>query len=294
MKLDNNLNLSQASTNFTEQSQELPGEQYKMDPLPIVEDPNYKGSNKLLNKVAVITGADSGIGQAVAISFAKEGADIVASYLSEHQDAMLTQKRVEELGRKCILLSGDISKVSTCEEIIAKTIEEFGRIDILVNHAGEQYETNILENITEESLNHIFKVNVFSAIFLAKAALKHMKEGSNIINTVSVVAYKGNPSLVDYTATKSALVGFTRALAEAIAEKGIRVNAVAPGPIWTPLIPASFSADKMPSFGANTALKRAGQPYELAPAYVYLASNTDSSYVTGQVIHVNGGTVVNG
>jgi len=276
------------------QQQSLPGLEGLMKPMPQDEDPNYRGSGKLLNKVAVITGADSGIGRAVAIAYAKEGADIIASYLSEDSDAKQTKKRVEALGRKCILIPGDIASSQHCKAIIDRTIQEFGKIDILVNHAGEQMQTNSLDDVTDEKLERIFKVNVFSQFYLARAALKHMKEGAAIINTTSVVAYEGNPLLLDYSATKAANLGFTRALAQALASKGIRVNAVAPGPIWTPLIPASFDASRMPEFGKSTPMQRPGQPYELAPAYVYLASSIDSSYVTGQVLHVNGGKVVNG
>ncbi|MDF2690578.1 MAG: short-chain dehydrogenase/reductase [Gammaproteobacteria bacterium] len=275
------------------QQQKLPGLETKMKPMPKDEDPHYKGSGKLKNKVAIITGADSGIGKAVAIAFAKEGADIVASYLLEDSDAQSMKQRVEAFGRKCLLIPGDISNSRHCQAIVDKAMQEFGKIDILVNHAGEQMQTNSLDDVSDEKLEHIFKVNVFSQFYLTRAALKHMKEGASIINTVSIVAYEGNPMLLDYTATKAANVGFTRALSQALAKKGIRVNGVAPGPIWTPLIPASFSADKMPDFGKDTPMQRPGQPYELAPAYVYLASNIDSSYVTGQVIHVNGGTVVN-
>lgn len=276
------------------QQQCLPGLEGLMKPMPQDEDPNYRGSGKLLNKVAIITGGDSGIGKAVAIAFAKEGANLVISYLSEESDAQPVKQRIEALGRKCLLIPGDIASSQHCQMIVDKTIKEFGKIDILVNHAGEQMQTDSIYDVTDEKLERIFKVNVFSQFYLTRAALKYMKEGASIINTTSIVAYEGNPILLDYTATKAANLGFTRALSQSLASKGIRVNAVAPGPIWTPLIPASFSADKMPEFGKDTAMGRPGQPYELAPAYVYLASNIDSSYVTGQVIHVNGGTVVNG
>ncbi|MDO8955105.1 MAG: SDR family oxidoreductase [Gammaproteobacteria bacterium] len=278
----------------TKQKQTLPGLEGLMNPMPKDEDPNYRGSGKLSNKVAIITGADSGIGKAVAIAFAKEGANIVASYLSEESDAQSTKQRVEALGGKCVLIAGDIASSQHCQAIVDKAMQEFGKIDILVNHAGEQMQTDSIDDVTDEKLERIFKVNVFSQFYLTRAALKHLKEGASIINTTSIVAYEGNPLLLDYSATKAANVGFTRALSQALAKKGIRVNAVAPGPIWTPLIPASFDADKMPEFGKDTPMQRPGQPYELAPAYVYLASNIDSSYVSGQVMHVNGGTVVNG
>lgn len=276
------------------QKQTLPGFEKEMQPEPITEDLNYVASNKLKNKVAIITGADSGIGKAVAIAFAKEGADIVASYLCEDEDAYATKKRVESLGRQCLLVRGDISNSGMCQKIVDTTIKDFGAIDILVNHAGEQDQTNHLEDITDDKLMHIFQVNVFSTFYLTRAALKFMKRGSVIINTVSIVAYEGNPLLLDYSATKAAVLGFTRALSLSLVHKQIRVNAVAPGPIWTPLIPASFDAEKVAEFGKQTPMGRAGEPYELAPAYVYLACNRDSSYVSGQVIHVNGGKIVNG
>jgi NAD(P)-dependent dehydrogenase (short-subunit alcohol dehydrogenase family) len=230
----------------------------------------------------------------VAIAFAKEGADIVASYLNEHDDAKHTQQRVEALGQKCLLVPGDISQSNHCQHIIDIALKTFDKIDILVNHAGEQYQTNDMSDITDESLQRIFEVNVFSMFYLTRAALKYMKENTAIINTVSIVAYEGNPLLLDYTATKAAAVGFTRALAQALVKKNIRVNGVAPGPIWTPLIPASFDAEKVAKFGSQTPMERAGEPYELAPAYVFLANSVDSSYITGQVIHVNGGKIING
>jgi len=276
------------------QQQNLPGEEKLMRPRPKDEDANYRGSDKLKDKVAVITGADSGIGKAVALAFAKEGADIVASYLNEEEDARATKQRVEALGRRCLLIPGDLSSSAHCENIINTTIKEFSKLDILVNHAGEQYQTNTIEDISNESLERIFRVNVFSMFYLTRAALKHMKENSAIINTVSIVAYEGNPLLLDYSATKAAAVGFTRALSQALVKRKIRVNGVAPGPIWTPLIPASFDADKVAEFGKQTPMQRAGEPYELAPAYVFLASEACSSYITGQVIHVNGGKIVNG
>lgn len=275
------------------QQQNLPGEEKKMDPIPIHDNPQYIGSGKLNDKVAIITGGDSGIGKAVAIAFAKEGAKIVVSYLSEDEDAIDTQKKIEEIGNQCLLIRGDISQWEHCNSIVDKTIKEFKQIDILVNHAGEQYQTNSFDDITVQSLEHIFSVNVYSMFYLTHAVLKHMKSGSSIINTISVVAYKGNPKLLDYSATKGANLSFTRALAAHLAPQGIRVNGVAPGPIWTPLIPASFSNEMLVRFGKNTPMGRPGQPYEVAPAYVFLASNVDSSYMTGQVIHINGGTPVN-
>lgn len=274
------------------QQQELPGQEKIMQPIPEHDNPSYKGSGKLKNKVAIITGGDSGIGKAVAIAFAKEGARIVISYLNEEEDANDAKEQVEKYGGECLLLPGDIRERSHCDKIVETTINKFGKLDILVNHAGEQYQTDNIYKVEDSRLKHIFETNVFSMFYLTRAAMKHMKKGASIINTISVVAYKGNPILLDYSATKGANLAFTRALAASVADKGIRVNGVAPGPIWTPLIVASFSPDKLKSFGEDTPLKRPGQPYELAPAYVFLASDIDSSYVTGQVIHVNGGTPV--
>ena len=273
----------------TTQQQKLPGVESKMDPAPINEIKSYIGSKKLKHKVAIITGGDSGIGQAVAIAYAKEGAKVVIVYLSEHEDAHNTKNRVEEAGQSALLIPGDVSDIRHCERIVNKTLEAFGRIDILVNHVGEQYQTDDIYDITPQTLERIFRVNVFSIFYLTQKVLPHLKPGSSIINTTSIVAYKGNPLLLDYTATKGAILSFTRALARSLADKGIRVNGVAPGPIWTPLIPASFSKEALKDFGQDTLLKRPGQPFELAPAYVYLASNIDSSYVTGQVIHIDGG-----
>lgn len=271
-----------------------PGIEDLMTPKPIVEDHTYKGSNKLYDKVAIITGGDSGIGAATAISFAKEGAHIVIAYYYEYEnaDAFRTKARIEALGRKCLLLVGDLRSEENCNYLIEQTIEHFGKLDILVNNHGVQFPQEYLLEISSEQLRATFETNIFSFFYLTKAALPHLKKGSTIINTASIVAYEGNEKLIDYTATKGAIVGFTRALSQNLAKSAIRVNAVAPGPIWTPLIPASFSASYIATeFGKNPPLKRPGQPYELAPAYVYLASS-DSSYVSGQVIHVNGGTMV--
>lgn len=263
-----------------------------MQPPPEHDDPRYVGSGKLQGKVAVITGADSGIGKAVAIAFAKEGAHCVLSYLDEHDDAEDARRQVEKYGGRCLLLPGDLRQREHCEHVIEQAVRTFGSIDVLVNHAGEQYQTDTLEQVDDDAMRHVFETNVFSMFYLTRAALRHMKPGSSIVNTLSVVAYKGNPMLLDYSASKGANLGFTRALAAALAERGIRVNGVAPGPIWTPLIPASFSPDKVAAFGRDVPLQRPGQPFELAPAYVYLASDIDSSYVTGQVLHVNGGMPV--
>lgn len=287
-----NTKFKQKPTSFPSQHQEKqPGIEEIMEPRPIFDNPSYIGSNKLKEKVAIITGGDSGIGRAVAIAFAKEGADIVISYLDEHQDAEETKKHVEDLGRKCLLIPGDISSEDFCKSIIDKTIDTFKKLDILVNNAGVQYPQASIDLITSEQLEKTFKVNIFPMFYLTKAALPHLNKGSAIINTTSVTAYEGHKDLIDYSATKGAILTFTRSLSLSLVGKGIRVNAVAPGPIWTPLIVSSFDATKVTTFGSDVPMKVAGQPYELAPAYVYLASE-DSSYVSGQVIHVNGGTMV--
>jgi NAD(P)-dependent dehydrogenase (short-subunit alcohol dehydrogenase family) len=270
-----------------------PGTIDEMNPQPIHTDQNYKGSGKLDGRVALITGGDSGIGRSVAWYFAREGAHVAISYLDEHEDANKTKELVEAEGVQCMLLAGDIGSETFCKDLINKVISQFGKLDVLVNNAAEQHPQDGLENISSEQLESTFRTNVFSMFHLTKAALPHLKKGASIINTASITAYKGNKDLIDYSSTKGAIVSFTRSLAENIASKGIRVNGVAPGPIWTPLIPSTFSSDKVSQFGANTPMGRAGQPFELAPAYVYLASD-DSSYVSGQMIHINGGTVVNG
>ncbi|AYA75063.1 NAD(P)-dependent oxidoreductase [Bacillus sp. Y1] len=270
-----------------------PGVEDEMNPIPIHVSEQYKGSNKLKDKVAIITGGDSGIGKSVAIYFAKEGADVVVSYLNETKDAEDTKKKVEAEGRRCILAAGDIGDEEVCNQIVDDTIKAFGKIDIIVNNAAEQHPQQSLLDITSEQLERTFRTNIFSYFYLTKAALPHLKKGSSIINTASITAYQGNEQLLDYSATKGAIVTFTRSLSKSLAKDGIRVNGVAPGPIWTPLIPSTFPAEQVAEFGSTTPMGRAGQPYELAASYVFLASN-DSSYVSGQMIHVNGGTVVNG
>ncbi|WP_084821803.1 SDR family oxidoreductase [Bacillus sp. SA1-12] len=270
-----------------------PGHEDMMNPAPAFEDKTYTGSGKLKNKVAIITGGDSGIGRAVAVFFAKEGADVVISYLNEQKDAEETKQHVEEQGQKCLLVSGDIGDESVCQQIVSEAVNAFGKIDILVNNAAEQHPQKGIEDITSEQLERTFRTNIFSFFYLTKAALPHLKGGSAIINTASITAYAGNPQLIDYSSTKGAITSFTRSLSLSLASKGIRVNAVAPGPIWTPLIPSTFPADQVATFGADTPMKRPGQPEELAPAYVFLASD-DSSYMSGQTLHVNGGKVING
>ncbi|MCM3573204.1 MULTISPECIES: SDR family oxidoreductase [Mesobacillus] len=270
-----------------------PGTEPEMNPEPKSVDENYKGSEKLAGKVALITGGDSGIGKSVAIYYAKEGADVAIVYLEESKDAQTTKELVEAEGRKCLLLAGDIGSEHFCEEVTKKTLDEFGKIDILVNNAAEQHPQKSLLDISADQLEKTFRTNVFSIFHLTKAVLPHLKKGSTIINTSSITAYKGNEKLIDYSSTKGAIVSFTRSLAMSLASQGIRVNSVAPGPIWTPLIPSTFTAEEVAKFGTNAPMGHAGQPYELAPAYVYLASD-DSTYVSGQTIHVNGGTIVNG
>lgn len=270
-----------------------PGIESEMKPLPKYESANYKAAGKLMGKAAIITGGDSGIGRAVAVLFAKEGADVVISYLNEHSDAEETKRQVEQEGRKCILIPGDIGVESFCQDLIKKTVESLGKLDILINNAAEQHPQDKIEDITADQLERTFRTNIFSMFYLTKAAMPHLKAGSTIVNTTSITAYRGSKDLIDYSATKGAILSFTRSLSTNLAEKGIRVNAVAPGPIWTPLIPSTFDAKKVSEFGGTQPMQRPGQPEELAPAYVYLASD-DSTYVTGQVIHVNGGEVVNG
>src|SRR5438552_10712108 len=270
-----------------------PGREHEMKPRPRAEDEKHRGSGKLRNKVAIITGGDSGIGRAVAIAFAKEGVDVSVVYLEEHKDAKETRRLVEEEGRKCLLIAGDVGQEEFCRKAVEQTVYEFGRLNVLVNNAAEQHLKDSIEKITEKQLERTFRTNIFSMFFMTKAALKHFKNGRNIINTASVTAYQGSPHLLDYSSTKGAIVAFTRSLAQALAKKKIRVNAVAPGPIWTPLIPSTFPAKEVATFGSDTPLGRAGEPEEVATCFVFLASE-DSSYMTGQVLHPNGGRVVNG
>jgi len=275
------------------QEQKLPGSEQAMDPKPITDDPSYKATGRLKDKIVFITGGDSGIGKAVAILLAKEGAKIAVVYLNEHEDADETRSLIEQYGSECLLIPGDISKEAFCKEAVKQTVDAFGKIDILINNAAEQHEAKEITDIETENLIRTFEVNIFSMFYITKAALPHMKEGSVIINTTSVTAYKGSPELLDYSSTKGAIVAFTRSLSQNLVKKNIRVNGVAPGPIWTPLIPASFDAEKTSEHGKKTPMERAGQPVEVAPCYLFLATN-DSSYMTGQVLHPDGGTIVNG
>ncbi|HEX2935265.1 MAG TPA: SDR family oxidoreductase [Bacteroidales bacterium] len=275
------------------QTQELPGDEHKMDPQPIYDNPQVKGSGKLKDKVAIITGGDSGIGRAIAVLFAKEGADVAIIYLNEHEDARQTKESVEQYGRTCLPIPGNVATEEFCYHAVQNVIREFGKLDILINNAAMQVESKSILDISTDQLTKTFATNIFSYFWFTKAALPHLKEGSTIINTTSVTAYRGSSNLMDYASTKGAIVAFTRSLAQSLVEKKIRVNAVAPGPIWTPLIPASFDAERVASHGSSVPLKRAGQPVEVAPSYLFLACD-DSSYFNGQVLHPNGGEIING
>jgi NAD(P)-dependent dehydrogenase (short-subunit alcohol dehydrogenase family) len=268
-----------------------PGIESEMTPAPIYDNDD-PGHGRLKGKVAIITGGDSGIGRAVAVQFAKEGAEVAIAYLEERQDAEDTATAIRKYGKEALLIEADVSKETECKLIVDKAREHFGQIDILVNNAAVQYEQEKVEDIEADQLEYTFKVNIFSHFYLSKYALPHMKSGGVIINTASITAYRGNPSLIDYSSTKGAIVAFTRSLSQSVADRGIRVNAVAPGPVWTPLIPASFDEEKVSEFGKNTTMKRPAQPVEIAPCYVFLACK-ESAFITGQVLHPNGGTVVN-
>ena len=276
-----------------QQQDRQPGIQSEMEPRPQAEMRAYRGAEKLAGKIALVTGGNSGIGRAVAIGFAKEGADVAITYLDEHDDAQETVRLIEAEGRRALAIPGDIGNSDFAREVVRQVVARFGRVDILVNNAGEQHVAEKLEDITDEQLEGTFRTNIFAQFYLTRAVLPEMPEGSAIINTTSVTAYQGSPTLVDYSSTKGAIVSFTRALAKQLEGRKIRVNAVAPGPIWTPLIPASYPAEKVAHHGQQTPMGRAGQPDEVAPAYIFLASR-DASYFSGQVLHPNGGTVVNG
>ena len=278
---------------FAKQHQEKPGLESELDPKPRYQAPLYKGSGKLDGKVALITGGDSGIGRAVAILFAREGADVSIVYLDEHDDAKETKRLVEAEGGKCLLIAGDIGDEGFCKKCVDRTVKDLGKLDCLVNNAAEQHPQDSIEDITRQQLERTFRTNIFGMFYLTKAAMRHLDEGATIINTSSVTAYRGSKNLLDYASTKGAIVAFTRSLALLLADQKIRVNGVAPGPIWTPLIPSTFPPEKVAKFGSDVPLARAGEPEEVANCYVFLASD-DSSYMTGQFLHPNGGEVING
>ncbi len=276
------------------QSQQ-PGKQHEMTPPPVSVRDDYRGSGKLQDRVALVTGGDSGIGRSVAVLFAREGADVTIVYRSEREDAEEAKRLVENEGRRCCLIAGDVGEKAFCESAVNEAVGQFGRLDVLVNNAAEQHPEKEIFGISEDQLIRTFKTNLFSMFYMCQSAIPHLKKspGSSIINTTSVTAYRGSPGLLDYSATKGAIVSFTRSLSQNLASDGIRVNAVAPGPIWTPLIPATFPPEKVAKFGSDTPLGRAGQPHECGGCYVFLASE-DASYMTGQVLHPNGGEVING
>lgn len=276
---------------FPQQDQNLPGKEYKMVPSPNIIRKDYVGSGKLSNKAALVTGGDSGIGRSVAVHFAREGANVAIVYLNEDEDALETKKLVEAEGQQCLLFAGDLKGEEFCRTVVQKTFSEFNRLDIIVNNAAVQFPKENIEEISLDQLEETFETNIFPYFYIIKEALKYIKPGATIINTSSVTAYRGSEHLLDYSSTKGAITSFTRSLSKMLVKKGVRVNAVAPGPIWTPLIPASF--DDVSEFGQDTPMGRAGQPSEVGPAYVFLSSD-DSSYITGQVIHINGGEIIGG
>ena len=277
---------------FPEQHQEKqPGRETDMSPAPEFFAPWYRGSGKLEDRVALITGGDSGIGRSVALLFAREGADVAIVYLDEHEDAEQTREMVEREGRRCLTIAGDVGGRDFCSSAVEQSVEKLGRLDVLVNNAAVQYVQQSIEDISEAQLEKTFRTNIFAYFFMAQAALKHMGEGCSIINTTSITSYRGKAVLLDYASTKGAITAFTRSLSQSLVDRGIRVNGVAPGPIWTPLIPASFSAEEVAEFGSSSPMGRAGQPEEVAPSYVFLAAQ-DASYITGQIIHPNGGQII--
>ena len=268
-----------------------PGIEALMDPQPVYIRPDYKAAGKLEGKVAIVTGGDSGIGRSVAVLFAHEGADVAVMYLDEHQDAQKTRAEIEKVGRKCLLIPGDVGDEQFCKDAVERVINELGQLDCLVNNAAEQHVQKSIEDISEDQLAGTFRTNIFGYFFMVKAALPHLKEGATIINTTSVTAFAGMPLLLDYSSTKGAILAFTRSLSQSLIEKGIRVNGVAPGPIWTPFIPSAMPAEDVATFGSQTPMKRPGQPFECGTCFVFLASD-DSSYIAGQTLHPNGGEVV--
>lgn len=283
----------QTKTLPAQEQDQQPGIEAEMTPPPVYIKPDYLAAGKLRGKVAVITGGDSGIGRAVAVHYAREGADVAIVYLDETQDAQKTKKLVEDAGQRCLTIAGDVGDPEFCQQAVQQTVDALGGLDILVNNAAEQHPQESLTDISPEQLEKTFRTNIFGYFYMAQAALPHLKEGATIINTSSVTDYKGSPQLLDYSSTKGAIVAFTRSLSMQLIEKGIRVNGVAPGPIWTPLIPSTFPPEKVETFGADVPMKRPGQPAEVATCFVFLASD-DSSYLSGQFLHPNGGEVVNG
>ncbi len=275
------------------QTQPIPGKESRMDPEPIYDNPDYQGVGRLKGKTAIITGGDSGIGRAISVAYAKEGCNVVIVYNTADDDANTTKKAVEGYHGKALLIKGDIGDSNFCNRVVERTLQEFNSLDIIVNNAAEQHTQKRLEDITDEQLQRTFQTNIFGMFYLTRAALPHLKEDSAIINTSSVTAFKGNASLLDYSATKGAITAFTRSLSTNLADRKIRVNQVAPGPIWTPLIVSTLDQETVGTFGKNTPFKRPGQPVEVAEAYVFLASDA-STYISGQTIHINGGTIVNG
>jgi NAD(P)-dependent dehydrogenase (short-subunit alcohol dehydrogenase family) len=285
--------MSEKTAQPPQQQDRQPGIQQQMDPQPEGAMAKYRAADKLQGKVAVVTGGDSGIGRSVAVGFAKEGAHVVIVYLDEHEDAQETLRLIEAEGQRGLLIPGDVGNSDFCREVARRAVQTFGRVDILVNNAAEQHIVERLEELSDEQLERTFRTNIFSQFFMTRALLPHMNDGGAIVNTTSVTAYQGNPVLLDYSSTKGAIVAFTRALSKQLMDRGIRVNGVAPGPIWTPLIPASYPEEKTAKHGQNAPMGRAGQPDEVAPCYIFLASQ-DASYMSGQILHPNGGTVVNG
>jgi NAD(P)-dependent dehydrogenase (short-subunit alcohol dehydrogenase family) len=279
--------------NPPQQQSRRPGLESAMRPKPKAVDAKHRGSGKLQGKVAIVTGGDSGIGRATCVAFAKEGADVACMYLNEHEDAKETQRLVRNQGRKCLLIAGDVGYESFCRDAVERTVKEFGRLDVLVNNAAEQHPQEKIEDIDREQLERTFRTNIFAMFFMTKAASKYLKEGAAIVNTASVTAYRGSKELLDYSSTKGAIVAFTRSLALNLIDRKIRVNAVAPGPIWTPLIPSTFDKQKVAEFGSDVPMGRPGQPEEVASCFVFLASD-DASYLTGQTVHPNGGEIING